>query len=110
MAPATRVLLVESETLAALAAEDALREAGCAVTVAFDGASALVFAVTEEFDLAILDPDLPDMEGEALREGLRRIAPGMRLLASAAGGLPDLAGIAAWPPPQSASAVLRGAG
>ena len=84
MAPVIRVLLVQDDTVAALAVEDSLLDAGHAVTVAFDAASALVFAASEAFDVAILGRGLPDMDAAILTERLRRVSPETRVMLGAA--------------------------
>ncbi len=63
------ILIAEDEEQIASFLEKGLREAGYATTVAADGPSALVRALSGEFDLLILDIGLPLKDGfEVLRE------------------------------------------
>ncbi|HVM26491.1 MAG TPA: response regulator [Mycobacteriales bacterium] len=68
----TRILVVEDEPRIAHFLGKALRLDGHEVVVAEDGEVGLFFALTEPFDLAVLDLTLPGRSGfEVLRE-LRR--------------------------------------
>lgn len=58
MLQGTRILLVEDEALIAMTAEDALTEAGAAVSLAMRLPLALTLARPGTFDLAILDVNL----------------------------------------------------
>lgn len=65
---AERILLVEDEEKLARMVEMELLYEGYQVTKAFDGRSGLDFALTQEFDLVLLDVMLPILSGmEALR-------------------------------------------
>lgn len=64
-----RILIAEDEDRIASFLEKGLRAAGYTTTVASDGVSALVKALSGEFDLLILDIGLPDKDGfEVLRD------------------------------------------
>ena len=64
-----RILIAEDEEQIASFLQKGLRAAGYATTVASDGISALVKALSGEFDLLILDIGLPDKDGfEVLRD------------------------------------------
>jgi two-component system, OmpR family, response regulator len=66
-----RVLVVEDDgTISAFVARG-LREAGFTVDTARDGRTAFAMATTEEYDLAIVDVMLPELDGLSLIEQLR---------------------------------------
>jgi DNA-binding response OmpR family regulator len=65
----SRILIVEDEERLAAFLEKGLQAMGFTTTAVHDGRSATAVAHDEEFDLAILDLGLPDMDGtEVLRE------------------------------------------
>jgi two-component system copper resistance phosphate regulon response regulator CusR len=66
-----RVLLVEDDARMAESAERFLRNAGFAVDVAPDGATALSLAAVNPYDAVVLDLGLPDMDGLAVCRRLR---------------------------------------
>ncbi|TXI03958.1 MAG: response regulator transcription factor [Pseudorhodobacter sp.] len=66
-----RILLVEDDLPLSNALLSLLQGAGYAVDRAFDGASAEAMAMTERFDLMILDRNLPEMDGMAVLRSLR---------------------------------------
>jgi DNA-binding response OmpR family regulator len=59
-----RVLLVEDYVELAEAVADVLRREGMAVDVAFDGAAALERIGVTEYDVVVLDRDLPGVHGD----------------------------------------------
>lgn len=67
-----RVLVVEDEPALARLVSLHLGEAGHEVTVAGDGAAALVAHDAEPFDLVVLDRMLPDLDGIEICRRLRR--------------------------------------
>ncbi len=67
-----RLLLVEDDLKIALFVGNGLKEAGFAVDHATDGEDGLHLAMTESYDLAIIDLMLPKLDGLSLIEGLRR--------------------------------------
>lgn len=68
-----RVLLVEDETVLAEALRGALTRASMAVDVVHDGAAALEAVTVNDYDVVVLDRDLPLVHGD---EVARRIAAG----------------------------------
>ncbi len=68
-----RVLLVEDDQRMAETADRYLRNAGFAVDVAADGATALRLAARSPYDAAVLDLGLPDLDG---LEGCHRLRAG----------------------------------
>jgi two-component system OmpR family response regulator len=67
-----RLLLVEDDVKTASFVERGLREAGFTVEHATDGEQGLQLALTEPYDVAIVDLMLPKMDGLTLIESLRR--------------------------------------
>jgi DNA-binding response OmpR family regulator len=65
------ILLVEDDPLIRSFVEEALRDEGHATTVAPDSALASSLAVSQEFDLIILDMVLPDGDGLRLLRSIR---------------------------------------
>ena len=66
-----RVLVVEDDATIAAFVERGLREAGFTVDTASDGRTAFAMAATEQYDLAIVDVMLPELDGLSLIEQLR---------------------------------------
>lgn len=67
-----RILLVEDDLKIASFISKGLREAGFAVDHMVDGENGLHMALTESYDLAIIDIMLPKLDGLSLIEELRR--------------------------------------
>ncbi|HZA90723.1 MAG TPA: response regulator, partial [Solirubrobacterales bacterium] len=67
----SRILIVEDETRLASFLEKGLRANGYSTKVAADGESARRLADDREFDLAILDLGLPDIDGLTVLRELR---------------------------------------
>ena len=85
-----RVLLVEDERKLAHSIERKLVRAGYIVTLAFDGEEGSEKAQSHEFDLIILDINLPKKSGTALLQELRsRSYPTPVLILSARDGVAD---------------------
>ncbi|HET6502547.1 MAG TPA: response regulator transcription factor [Amycolatopsis sp.] len=61
-----RVLVIEDNEVLADRIADGLRDAGMAVDVAYDGATALEKALITEYDVVVLDRDLPRVHGDAV--------------------------------------------
>ncbi|MGV0594993.1 response regulator transcription factor [Mycolicibacterium porcinum] len=61
-----RVLVVEDETLLADAIASGFRRHSMAVDVVYDGASALERATVNDYDVIVLDRDLPMVSGDAV--------------------------------------------
>jgi DNA-binding response OmpR family regulator len=85
-----RVLLVEDEEVLARAIARGLRREGMAVDLAFDGAQALEKAAVNQYEVIVLDRDLPRVHGDAV---CRRLAsqggPARILMLTAAGTIDD---------------------
>jgi DNA-binding response OmpR family regulator len=79
-----RVLLVEDDVRMAESAERFLRNAGFAVDVAPDGATALALAAMNPYDTVVLDLGLPDMDGLAVCRQLRTQSPSPRIVMATA--------------------------
>lgn len=85
-----RLLLVEDEPVLADALADGLRREGYAVNIARDGLSALEQLGSSNFDLLILDRDLPFYSGDYICKTLRsQNNPISILMLTAAGTLSD---------------------
>ncbi|MEU9850105.1 response regulator transcription factor [Streptomyces sp. NPDC047985] len=86
-----RILIVEDETeLAAMLAEG-LRAEGMACDIAHDGARALEMTAAAEYDILLLDRDLPKLSGDAVCQALNTAGyPARILMLTAAGTLADL--------------------
>jgi DNA-binding response OmpR family regulator len=59
-----RVLVAEDHAKLATTVAEGLRRAGMAVDVAFDGADALEHTASTEYDVVVLDRDLPGVHGD----------------------------------------------
>ncbi|WP_084959608.1 response regulator transcription factor [Thermoactinospora rubra] len=79
-----RVLVVEDEEPLAEAIARGLRLHAMAVDVAFDGREALELASYVDYDVVVLDRDLPEVHGD---EVVRALRPGGRVLMLTAAGL-----------------------
>ncbi len=85
-----RVLLVEDDPALQAAVQRWLEHAGFAVDAAGDGARALALAAMNDYDLAVLDLGLPDMDGMEVCRRLRaRHAPVRILMATARDSVAD---------------------
>jgi DNA-binding response OmpR family regulator len=67
----SRILIAEDESRIASFLQKGLKSHGFTTSVARDGAEALEMALSDEFDLLILDLGLPHMDGLAVLEELR---------------------------------------
>jgi DNA-binding response OmpR family regulator len=83
-----RVLLVEDEAALARHVAEGLRDAGFAVDVAWDGATALEKAETTTYDVIVLDRDLPEVHGDEVCRRLRN-GPARILMLTASAGVED---------------------
>lgn len=79
-----RLLLVEDDSRMAATAAQFLRNAGFAVDVAPDGATALREANVNPYDAVVLDLGLPDLDGLEVCKRLRARHPGLRVLMATA--------------------------
>jgi two-component system, sensor histidine kinase and response regulator len=94
------ILLAEDDPVNTLVAVSMLRRMGCTVTPVSDGAKALAALETQDFDLILMDVQMPVMDGfeavrairarEEARQGVARI-PVIALTASAMKGDRELA-------------------
>jgi CheY-like chemotaxis protein len=66
------ILIVEDEERIASFVDKGLRSSGFATAVAGDGESGLAMATSGRFDLVVLDLGLPDIDGYAVVNALRR--------------------------------------
>jgi CheY-like chemotaxis protein len=79
--PPMRVLVVDDNVDAALILGETLRSLGHVVEVAHDGVQAIDVAAALAPDVAVLDIDLPVMDGYELAARLKAADPGVRLIA-----------------------------
>jgi DNA-binding response OmpR family regulator len=85
-----RVLVVEDERVLARNICEGLRDAGLAVDVAYDGASALDRLELVDYDVVVLDRDLPGVHGDDVCRALAgRSAPCRVLMLTAAAGVEE---------------------
>jgi DNA-binding response OmpR family regulator len=75
-----RVLIVEDERELANAIADGLRQYAMAVDVAYDGADGLDKSATNEYDVVILDRDLPRIPGDKVCASIVASHTGTRVL------------------------------
>jgi DNA-binding response OmpR family regulator len=81
-----RVLLVEDHPKLATTVAAGLRREGMAVDVAFDGNDALVHAAATNYDVVVLDRDLPGVHGDEVCRTLITSGRASRLLMLTASG------------------------
>src|SRR5215468_3357142 len=81
-----RVLVVEDERLLAGAIAEGLRRVSIAVDVAYDGAEALERIGVNEYDVVVLDRDLPAVHGDQVCRELVRAGGEARVLMLTASG------------------------
>lgn len=85
-----RVLVVEDERLMGDAIVTGLRREAIAVDVAYDGAVALEKVTVNEYDVVVLDRDLPVIHGDQVCREIIAHRPGTRvLMLTAADGVPE---------------------
>jgi DNA-binding response OmpR family regulator len=75
-----RVLVAEDEPRVAAAIAKGLRRHGAAVDVAPDGGDALVHARVHDYDVVVLDRDLPEVHGDEVCRTLHRERPETKIL------------------------------
>src|SRR5580698_3316740 len=81
---AMRVLVVEDHVTLAARIAQGLRQAGMAVDVVYEGASALDAAVQVPYDVIVLDRDLPVVHGDRVCRALAGSGPRILMLTAAA--------------------------
>jgi len=77
--PALHVLLVEDIELNVIVARSVLEKLGCSVEVAMTGSDALAMFDPQEFDLVLLDIQLPDMTGLDVSRAIHQQHAGVTL-------------------------------
>jgi DNA-binding response OmpR family regulator len=75
-----RVLVVEDHVVLADRIAEGLRDAGFAVDVVYDGAAALDVAASTDYDVVVLDRDLPAVHGDRVCRQLVRDGSSARIL------------------------------
>jgi DNA-binding response OmpR family regulator len=75
-----RVLVVEDHIALANRIGEGLRDAGMAVDVVYDGAAALESAANTDYDVLVLDRDLPSVHGDRVCRELVRAGSSSRIL------------------------------
>ncbi|HTJ32111.1 MAG TPA: response regulator transcription factor [Dactylosporangium sp.] len=75
-----RVLVVEDEQLLADAVAEGLRRESFAVDVAYDGEGALRRLGVNEYDVLVLDRDLPEVDGDEVCRHVSATLPDTRIL------------------------------
>jgi DNA-binding response OmpR family regulator len=75
-----RVLVAEDEERVAEGVARGLRREGAAVDVAFDGGTALAKARAFDYDVVVLDRDLPELHGDEVCRAVNRERPETRIL------------------------------
>ena len=82
----TRILLIDDEEQIRLTIGALLRIAGYDVIAAADGREGLDLFQREPFDLVITDVVMPRMDGAETIAALRRLRPGLKVIATYGGG------------------------
>jgi DNA-binding response OmpR family regulator len=78
--PSVRVLLADDETLLADTVAEGLRKLSMAVDVCYDGTAALERVSVNEYDVAILDRDMPGASGDEVCRHIVSAGGGPRVL------------------------------
>ena len=66
-----KILVIEDDAESARYIAKGLRECGLVVDIASDGREGLIRVLSEDYDLAIVDRMLPELDGLSLVERLR---------------------------------------
>jgi DNA-binding response OmpR family regulator len=80
------VLVVEDHPKLAIAVATGLRRAGMAVDVVFDGHDALAHAAGADYDVVVLDRDIPGVHGDQVCRSLAEGGSDSRVLMLTAAG------------------------
>lgn len=81
---AKRILVIDDDAALRLLYERQLSSSGYRVDSAADGPAGLEAASTENYDVIILDVEMPDMDGLQVLHQLRQLAPNTRILLNSA--------------------------
>jgi DNA-binding response OmpR family regulator len=81
-----RILVAEDERVLADLVADGLRRHAMAVDVAYDGAAALTKLAVNDYDVLVLDRDLPEVHGDDVCRELARTGAEVRILMLTASG------------------------
>ncbi len=84
-----RVLVVEDEVYLAEAVRDGLRLEAIAADLAFDGYAALESLAASDYDIVVLDRDIPGVHGDEVCQEILRKELGCRVLMLTAAGTLD---------------------
>jgi len=84
-----RVLVVEDHVALANRIGEGLRDAGFAVDVVYDGAAALDSTISTNYDVVVLDRDLPGIHGDTLCQMITERDERIMVLMLTAAGAPD---------------------
>lgn len=85
-----RVLIVEDETFIAEGIRDFLRLEAIAADIAGDGDTALELLAVNDYDLAVLNRDIPGPSGDEIARGIVTSGSGLPILMlTAAGDIAD---------------------
>jgi two-component system OmpR family response regulator len=85
-----KILVIEDDAESARYISKGLRETGLVVDIASDGREGLIRVLSEDYDLAIVDRMLPELDGLSLVERLRGAGKNTRVLfLSAMSGVQD---------------------
>lgn len=85
-----RVLIVEDETFIAEGIRDFLRLEAIAADIAGDGDTALELLAVNDYDLAVLNRDIPGPSGDEIARGIVTSGSGLPILMLTAEVLPTL--------------------
>ncbi|MEV7521508.1 response regulator transcription factor [Streptomyces sp. NPDC091371] len=81
-----RILVAEDEQFLAAMVAEGLRKQAMAVDVAYDGSSALELLDVNDYDVLVLDRDLPGVHGDDVCRELTQRGAGVRILMLTASG------------------------
>jgi two-component system chemotaxis response regulator CheY len=80
------ILVVDDDTLLLELLRDMLSDAGYRVTAVEGGGAALVAQAAAEHDAALVDMQMPEMDGAMTIAALRALSPGLPIVAMSGGG------------------------
>lgn len=85
-----RILLAEDDAEYAALVREALAEAGCEVAIAPDGVAARRLAASDDYDLALIDLDMPRLGGLELARIMSRRGASVPLVALSGHDAPEV--------------------